>query len=149
MKIPDIELMLYTDGELDEERARRVRVARLTELEVGARLEGIEQVGSFVRAWAAKSGVDARAERRRAERAATRRRLVGTVAVTLVALLAVAEPMTPHAASGALEVAHAPSPAVAIESVDFGSHSGTVFVVEASGSATPVVWLDDDAKAGG
>ena len=148
MKIPDFELMLYTDGELDAERARRVRVARLQHLEVGNRLEGIERVGSFVRAWAAREGVDARVERRRALRAAARRRLVGTLAVTLVALVAVAEPMTSRQDS-ALEVALAPSPAVAIESVDFGSHSGTVFVVEAGGSATPVVWLADDAKAGG
>jgi hypothetical protein len=149
MKIPDVELMLYTDGELDAERARRVRVARLRHLEVGARLEGIERVGSFVRAWAAREGIDARAERRRALRAATRRRLVGALAVTLVALVAVSEPMTPRGQDGALEVALAPTPAVAIESVDFGSHPGTVFVVEAGGSATPVVWLADDAKAGG
>jgi hypothetical protein len=148
MKIPDFELMLYTDGELDAERARRVRVARLRHLEVVSRLEGIERVGSFVRAWAAREGIDVRAERRRAQRAAARRRLVGTLAVTLVAFVAVAEPMTTRL-DGGLEVALAPSPAVAIESVDFGSHPGTVFVVEAGGSATPVVWLADDAKAGG
>jgi hypothetical protein len=155
MKIPDIELMLYTDGELDEERARRVRVARLTELEVGARLEGIEQVGSFVRAWAAKAGVDPRAERRRAERAAARRRLVGTVAAAVVALVAVTEPRAPSGvrevalASPSRDFAASQGPAVAIELVDFGSHPGTVFVVEAGGSTTPVVWLADDAKAGG
>ncbi len=148
MKIPDLELMLFTDGELDEERSRRVRVARLHRAEVGERLENIERIGEFVRVWAAQERFDARAERRRVERAAARRRLVGTVAVAVAALVAVAEPRA-LSGPGGLEVALAPAPAVAIESVDFGSHAGTVFVVEAGDSVTPVVWLADDAKAGG
>jgi hypothetical protein len=40
-------------------------------------------------------------------------------------------------------MALAPSPPVAIESVDFGTQRGTVFVVEAGESVTPVVWLED------
>jgi hypothetical protein len=148
MKIPDLELMLFTDGELDEERARRVRVARLHHPEVGDRLENMERIGEFVRAWAVKERVDARAERRRMLRAAARRRLLGTAAVMVAALVAVAGP-GPLPGPSRVEVALAPAPAVAIESVDFGTHGGTVFVVEAGDSVTPVVWLADDAKAGG
>jgi hypothetical protein len=146
MKIPDIELMLYSDGELDAERARRVRVARLCHPEVGIRLEGIARVGAFVRAWADEEGVDARAARRSALRGTERRRALGAVGVALVALAAVAEPMS---ASDRSEVALAPNPTVAIETVDFGEHAGTVFVVESSVGVTPVVWLVDDARAEG
>ena len=146
MRIPDIELMLYSDGELDSERARRVRLARLCRPEVGVRLEGIARVGEFVRAWAEAEGVDAREARRKVLRTAERRRMLGAVAVALVALAAVAEPM---GASVRSEVALAPNPAVAIEMVDFGEQAGSVFVVEAGDSVTPVVWLVDDARAGG
>jgi len=38
-----------------------------------------------------------------------------------------------------------PSPAT-IESVDFGSNAGTVFVVSTDSSETPVVWMPDDAE---
>ena len=38
-----------------------------------------------------------------------------------------------------------PSPAT-IESVDFGSNTGTVFVVSTDSSETPVVWMPDDAE---
>jgi hypothetical protein len=148
MKIPDLELMLFTDGELDEERARRVRVARLHHGEVGERLENIERIGEFVRAWAAKERVDGRAERRRVLRAAARRKLLGSVAVMVAALVAIAEPRA-LSGQGGVEVSFAPAPAVAIESVDFGTHAGTVFVVEAGDSVTPVVWLAEDAKAEG
>jgi len=146
MKISDLELMLYSDGELDEERARRVRVARLRHLEVGERLDGIERVGAFVRFWAESEGVDARAVRSRALRSAARRRAFGAVAAALVLLAAAAEPMR---MPRPLEVALAKAPPVAIESVDFGEGVGTVFVVEAGDSVTPVVWLEDDARAGG
>ena len=138
MKIPDFELMLYNDGELDDERARRIRVARLHQPEVIRRLEGIERVGDFVRVWATTEGVDAGEQRRRALRSIERRRTVGMIAVALAALAVVAEPVTPGTT-----VALATSPAVAIESVDFGAQRGTVFVVEAGDSATPVVWLED------
>jgi hypothetical protein len=67
-----------------------------------------------------------------------------TAAVALVALAAMAEPV-----AAPTLVAHAERAAVAIESVDFGTHAGTVFVLEAGDSVTPVVWLDDDARAGG
>lgn len=38
-------------------------------------------------------------------------------------------------------------PAVAIESIDFGTHEGAIFVV--GEDATPVVWLNDDDVGGG
>jgi hypothetical protein len=145
MKAPsDLELMLYSDGELDAERARHVRVLRLFRAEVGARLDGIERVGDFVRVWAESERTDAGEVRRRALRTSERRRAVAAVAVALVALAAVAVP----AASTSSELAVAPSPSVAIESVDFGEGAGTVFVVEAGSSVTPVVWLADDDRAG-
>jgi len=138
MKIPDVELMLYSDGELDDERARRIRVARLHHPEVGHRLESIERVGDFVRVWAKADGVDAGEQRRRAIRSIERRRTVGMIAVALAAFAVVAEPVTPRTT-----LAVASSPPVAIESVDFGAQRGTVFVVEAGESVTPVVWLED------
>jgi hypothetical protein len=146
MKIPDVELMLFSDGELDEERARRIRVARLHHAEVGERLESIERVGSLVRVWAETAGVDASQVRRRTLRAAERRRTFGALGVALVALAAMAEPV---AQPRTFEVAHAKAADTAIESVDFGSHGGTVFVLEAGDNVTPVVWLDDDSRAGG
>jgi len=151
MKITDLELMLYADGELDEERVRKIRVARLYQGEVVTRLDGIERVGEFVRAWARSEGADARAMRRRALRSAARRRGFAAVAVALVALAALAEPVAAPAlvSAGTFELASAATPRVAIESVDFGTHAGTVFVVESGDSQTPVVWLDDDSRAGG
>jgi len=38
-----------------------------------------------------------------------------------------------------------PAPAT-IESVDFGSNTGTIFVVSTDSSETPVVWMPDDAE---
>jgi len=38
-------------------------------------------------------------------------------------------------------------PGVAIEMVDFGAQSGTIFMVSAGQEATPVVWLIDDGPA--
>ncbi|HEX6274312.1 MAG TPA: hypothetical protein VFZ53_14825 [Polyangiaceae bacterium] len=147
MKPPsDLELMLYSDGELGSEHARRVRLARLCDARVGLRLGRIERVGDFVRAWAKSEGVDAPAVRRRALRTIERRRAWASVAAALVALAAVSEPAASRISP---ELAAASSPAVAIESVDFGERAGTVFVVETGSSATPVVWLSDDARAGG
>jgi hypothetical protein len=146
VKIRDLELMLYSDGELCVERARKVRVARLHHADVGTRLEGIERVGDFVRVWASREGVDALELRKRAQSSGERRRSLATVAVFLVAVAAIAEPL---ASEGVSAVALVPKPDVAIESVDFGENAGTVFVVETGGAVTPVVWLADDVRAGG
>jgi anti-sigma factor RsiW len=60
----------------------------------------------------------------------------GSVAVTTSA--SAAEPTEP------------PAPPVAIESVDFGTKGGTVFVVSTDSAETPVVWTtDDDESASG
>lgn len=40
-------------------------------------------------------------------------------------------------------------PGVAIESVDFGSGEGTIFMVSEGESDTPVVWLNDDGPGSG
>jgi hypothetical protein len=37
-------------------------------------------------------------------------------------------------------------PPATIESVDFGSNAGEVFVVSTDSSETPVVWMPDDAE---
>jgi negative regulator of sigma E activity len=39
--------------------------------------------------------------------------------------------------------------AVAIETVDFGSRPGTIFMVPSGGTATPVLWLTDESEPGG
>ncbi len=43
----------------------------------------------------------------------------------------------------------ADSPSVAIETVDFGSHDGAIFMVSAGHDSTPVVWLTDEPAAHG
>jgi len=58
LRLSDTTLMLFHDGELDAERARRVRVGRLVDPSVGARLEALAELGDAVRAWAL--GGDAR-----------------------------------------------------------------------------------------
>lgn len=40
-------------------------------------------------------------------------------------------------------------PPVAIETVDFGSHDGAIFMVSAGSDSTPVVWLTDEPAAAG
>jgi hypothetical protein len=52
VKLSDTTLMLFHDGELDAEDARRVRVRRLKDPSVGARLEALAELGDAVRAWA-------------------------------------------------------------------------------------------------
>jgi hypothetical protein len=138
--------MLFCDGELDAERARRVRLARLCRHGVSARLDGIERVGHFVRDWAALQNVDARELRRQALRSVERRRAAAMVAAVLFAIAGVAEPT---ASTGALELALGSNPPVTVESVDFGERAGSLFVVDTGSSVTPVVWLDEDGAAGG
>lgn len=41
------------------------------------------------------------------------------------------------------------SPPVAIETVDFGSHDGAIFMVSAGQDSTPVVWLTDEPAVQG
>ena len=60
------------------------------------------------------------------------------------AALALASAAVPEV-SAALEEEPKPPPAT-IESVDFGSNAGTVFVVSTDSSETPVVWMPDDAE---
>jgi len=139
MKISDLELMLFHDGELEPERARRVRVARLYELEVSARLSGLERVGELVRDAARERRLDPAHSRRELVRGRLGRRArvatLGAVAVAL--LLGVAEPR--HESP--------PEASVQIETVDFGSRAGTVFMLEGHGERqTAVVWLADDGE---
>jgi hypothetical protein len=44
------------------------------------------------------------------------------------------------------ELLSPPPPPATIESVDFGSNTGEVFVLSTDSSETPVVWMPDDAE---
>jgi hypothetical protein len=146
MKPPsDLELMLYSDGELDAERARCVRLARLCRHEVGARLDGIERLGHFVRDWAELRNVDALELRRQALRSVERRRAASMVAAVLFAMAGIAEPT---AGTRSFELALASNSPVTVEAVDFGERAGSLFVVDTGSSVTPVVWLEDGPAGG-
>jgi anti-sigma factor RsiW len=60
------------------------------------------------------------------------------------------EPFSPtSSAPGELAVAE-PESGASIESVDFGSQNGTIFIVPSGPQSTPVVWLmDDDEPSNG
>ena len=139
-RLEDGTLMRFHDGELDAEDARRVALGRLVDPNVNVRLDALAALGSAVRAWAARAGVDAAAERRRRARAQRRRRaLAACGALTLAAALVLAPrakvvgvdtvDASEQAASdmhGALGSVRGP---VAVEAVDFGVHPGTTFGV--------------------
>lgn len=162
MKIDDLELMLLHDGELDPERAQRIRAARLHSPELGRRLDALSSLGVLVREWAQQNGVDAARERR--ARAARRRRgaSIATCSVAAACLVSWASTPVPverastdvAAAAAASHEALAvalksaePSP-VLVESVDFGRRAGAIFMLETESAATTVVWLPDGPEAG-
>lgn len=153
MKVSDRALMLFHDGELDVEAARRVRVGRLCHPEVTAKLEGLTLLGAAVRRWATENDVDARAERLEREGTRRRRRAFAT-GLTALGMAAGALLVAPGlesarhsrgaaapAFSASVEAAAEP---VAVEAVDFGARPGAIFVVEGEAQReTTVVWLDD------
>jgi hypothetical protein len=153
LKVSDRSLMLFHDGELDDEGARRVRVGRLCHAEVTAKLEGLTLLGTAVRCWAVENGVNARAERLEHENTRRRRRAFATgltvCGMALGALLVA--PGLERTVQGSATAAPATSAsveagadAVAVEAVDFGARPGTIFVVEGEAQReTTVVWLDD------
>jgi hypothetical protein len=155
MKIDDVTLMRFHDGELDAESARRVRLARLSDRSVGARIEGLEQLGEFVRVWAANDA--SRGVRPvPAPRSKPHRARSLAVAASLVALVSsipgtlpsgAPAPGAPAASGHAPAAARAPAPepelAVAVENVDFGAREGAVFLVQSAVSETTVVWLTE------
>lgn len=156
MKLSDAKLMLFHDRELDAGGAREVHVGRLVDAGVNARLDSLTALGDAVRTWALRSGVDARAERRRAERARRRRRAFAACAsvVFSAAALPWLAPWSAKAPSIAEErgvstglagaLPARASEAVAVETVDFGARPGSIFSVPGSASETTVVWLRDD-----
>jgi len=190
--ISDEELSRYYDGELSPADAERVERLLRDDPEAERALEGLEQLGDVMRAWADRRGaaqddfvndVMARIARdgeqpesrvvplhasspaRRLRRAA----VVITGALSLAAAAAVALRVAqapPPVPGPALPVAQAPSlaqppanassatvaeaqldadPAAAIESVDFGAHAGSIFVIAGTEGDVPVVWMLDDA----
>jgi hypothetical protein len=159
MKLSDATLMRFYDRELDADSVRNVRVGRLVDPGVNARLETLGELGAAIRAWAARAGVDAAEERRRASRARSRRRALtaGASVLLSVALLpwlaargahggsAAATTAPPSVESESTLPARAPE-AVRVETVDFGARAGSIFSVPGSAATkTTVVWLPDDA----
>src|SRR5687768_344701 len=153
MTVSDRELMLLHDGELDPERARAIRAQSLREPSIDARLAGLEQLSAFTRAWAKHNGMTRAAFVPPVrERSRSLYRGLGVLALALSAAAVALMPSTPTAPGGnAAETdslserpTAVPTPAVAIENVDFGSHAGTIFSVRGAGSDTTVVWLSDD-----
>ncbi len=152
MKVPDETVMLFHDGELEPERAREVRVARLVEPAVSARLEALSELGDAVRTWAKQAGIDAAEARRHRVRQRARRRAFGACA--LVALSALAAPaFVSQGRAGADNASRVSlrgepliaSGPVAVETVDFGARPGVVFRVAAGDrDETTVVWLPDE-----
>jgi len=163
VKLDDRALMLFHDGELDPEQARRVRVAALSDGGVARRLDGLVQLGDFVRSFAVLRSAELARERRALEKARSARRIASAVSIGLCAAALFAlwlrPPASPHApvvrtlaseASFGFETER--GPAVRVESVDFGARDGAIFLVSAAAAAstdTTVVWLGDDSPASG
>jgi hypothetical protein len=156
VKIPDETVMLFHDGELDAERARDVRVARLVEPAVSARLEALSELGAAVRSWAKQEGIDPAQARRHRIRQRARRRAFGACAVVALSALAAPAIAPSKGRAGADDQAQLSprgeplilSGPVAVESVDFGVRPGAVFRVASKGSSqTTVVWLPDEPGA--
>jgi len=148
MTVSDRDVMLLFDGELDAERTRAIRAARVEDPSVDARLLALGQLSAFTRAWARtqRSAGPAREARRASERSHVRARRMGVAAIALSLGVALIAPGRPETASpgGAARLAPA-TPAVAVENVDFGAHPGTIFSVRGADTDTTVVWLSDDA----
>jgi hypothetical protein len=153
--------MLFHDRELDADGTRRVRLGRLVDPGVSARLDALGALSDAVRSWAVQTGVNAVEERRRAARTRARRRaLAACASVTLSVALAPwlfslaargtaagrAEEDRSRVESARVLPARA-SEAVAVETVDFGARAGTIFSVPGgTASETTVVWLPDDTE---
>jgi hypothetical protein len=64
--------------------------------------------------------------------------------------VAIPSPTPRETASAPAEIAESEgTTAAAIESIDFGSQNGAIFMVPAGTETTPVVWLTDDAAEDG
>ncbi len=164
MKIDDLELMLLHDGELERERAQRVRAARLHSPELGRRLDALSSLGDLVREWAADRSVDAARERRALLARRRRRVLLSACSVAGACLVAWARTSGPTASEGpsksasvralpevvavAAVAVKAGEPPVLVESVDFGRRAGAIFMLENDSAPTTVVWLPDAPEAG-
>ena len=63
----------------------------------------------------------------------------------VVAVRSVAHPAAKAPTAAVVEAQPEGDPAAAIESVDFGAHAGSIFVIAGTEGDVPVVWLLDDA----
>ena len=145
------QLCRYLDGEMSAEQAQRFQERLARSPELSRELEEQRQLGNLVRRWSinnedrAADLVEPTLLRvRHAERTRLRRAHLG---YALAAVLVLALPWSrrpPELSSvpaGALAV---PVSSAAIERVEAPDRQARVFVV--GSSATPVVWLADDAQ---
>lgn len=143
------QLCRYLDGEMspDEAELFRQRLARSPEL--SRQLEELRQLGNLVRRWSTTT--EARAEDLveptlcRAQEAQRKRARSATLGYALVAVLVLALPWSRRPLQlSSVPAAPAPASSAAIERVEAPDRQAQVFVV--GSSATPVVWLADDAQ---
>lgn len=173
MKRPDLELMRYHDLESDAEEHRRVEERLASDEVARDYLASLRTTSAAVQTWAEAARIDDiadevmdRIERDVAERKGQVRRLRRLSWSLLGSGLAAAAALWLWVGSAAVDarqpsvdplvrlpaVAPAAEPArslaeigagVAIEKLDFGANNGSIFVIQGSTEATPVVWLSD------
>lgn len=148
------QLLRYADREMSAEEAQAFRVRLAESPALRQKLQEMRRVGRLVRLWS--SAAERRAEGlleptlHRVRQAQRREARAATFCYALVAVLVLALPWsrpaerliapTPASQPAASDV---PAPA-AIERIDAGDTKAQVFMV--GSSATPVVWLADDAQ---
>lgn len=145
------QLCRYLDGEMSPEEAELFRQRLAESPELSARLAELGELGAALRRWAVSTEgraadlVGPTLERvREAQQKRSRR---ATLSYALVAALVLALPWSRQplelSSAPAVPVA-APASSAAIERVEAPDRQAQVFVV--GSSATPVVWLADDAQ---
>jgi hypothetical protein len=145
MKVPDRDVMRLFDGELAGEERRRLAEQRLRDPSVDARLAGLLQVAAFTRVWSRERRLRSTPRSVRQWGPTLGLRLALGGAALAVAALFVLPRFGSDAVVNAARAVPGGLPGVAVEQVDFGAHSGTIFSVSAAGTETTVVWLSDDA----
>jgi anti-sigma factor RsiW len=158
VNLDDRELSSFFDGELGHlesaEIERRIRLDPLAR----ARVAELGRIRTGIREWARGQSahvdvVDAVMERVRGDRLVAAAapsgasRSLGRVSAgraSIAAALAIVASAALLTATDA-SVSRA-EPAVQVETLDFGQHGGTLFVLEHDGATTPVIWLVDRSK---
>ncbi|HVY26830.1 MAG TPA: hypothetical protein VHB79_09770 [Polyangiaceae bacterium] len=144
------QLCRYLDGEMPPEEAELFRQRLAQSPELSRQLAQLGELGSAVRRWAVSTegrAADLVAPTLQRVREAQRKRArSATLGYALAAVLVLALPWSRQPlelSSAPLRPAAAPACSAAIERVEAPDRQAQVFVVGTS--ATPVVWLADDA----